>query len=263
MFCWASIENTNSLPIRRAGSPVQVSAGPSTANFTPAVCSRVAIALVVLRARSSSAPAQPTQNRYSTSSASVPSATGTSKSRPVHPVSRLAAPMPHGSPLFSRFFSIPAASTGNADSISTWCRRIPSMWSMCSMSTGHSCTHAPQLVHAHSASGSITPPVCLGADQRAGRLGLDRLGQLLPGLVAAGQQVGGLGQRVVAQVQDDHLRATAACRWPRPGTGTGTARTRCRWPCPAGPSRRSPRSCPARTRRCPGRPPRSPAPCRC
>src|ERR1700689_1925630 len=63
MFCWASIEYTNSLPMRRAGSPVQVSAGPSTANFTPAGCSRVAMALVVLRARSSSAPAQPTHNR--------------------------------------------------------------------------------------------------------------------------------------------------------------------------------------------------------
>ena len=63
MFCWASMENTNSFPIRLAGSPVQVSAGPSTANVTPAVCRSVAIALVVLRARSSSAPAQPTQNR--------------------------------------------------------------------------------------------------------------------------------------------------------------------------------------------------------
>ena len=59
--------------------------------------------------------------------------------------------------MFSRFFSIPAASTGNADSISTWCRRIPSMWSMCSMSTGHSSTHAPQFVQDHSTSGSITP----------------------------------------------------------------------------------------------------------
>src|SRR5438309_1319654 len=37
-FCWASAENTNSLPIRRAGSPAQVSAGPSAANDTPAVC---------------------------------------------------------------------------------------------------------------------------------------------------------------------------------------------------------------------------------
>ena len=65
--------------------------------------------------------------------------------------------MPHGSPLFSRFFSIPDASCGNADSIRTWCLRMLVMWSMCSMSTGHSCTHAPQLVHDQSTSGSITP----------------------------------------------------------------------------------------------------------
>ena len=83
MFCWASIENTNSLPIRRAGSPVHVSAGPSTANFTPAVCSSVAIALVVFLARSSSAPAQPTQNRYSISGSILPSTTGISKSSSV------------------------------------------------------------------------------------------------------------------------------------------------------------------------------------
>src|SRR5262249_39709681 len=81
MFCWASIVYTNSLPIRRAGSPVQVSAGPSTANLTPAVCSRVAIALVVLRARSSSAPAQPTQNRDSGSSGVFPPPTGAPQSR--------------------------------------------------------------------------------------------------------------------------------------------------------------------------------------
>ena len=157
MFCSASIEYTNSLPIRRAGSPVHVSAGPSTANETPAVCSSSAIARVVLRARSSSAPAQPTQNRYSTSAPIVPSTTGTSKSRPSAHSSRLASPMPHGSPLFSRFFSIDDASVGNADSISTWCRRRSEMWSMCSMSTGHSSTQAPQFVQDQSTSGSITP----------------------------------------------------------------------------------------------------------
>src|SRR5215469_12671655 len=66
-FCWASIWKTNSLPSRRAGSPVHASAGPSTANFTPAACSSCAVALVAFFARSSSAPAQPTQYRYSTS----------------------------------------------------------------------------------------------------------------------------------------------------------------------------------------------------
>ena len=49
------------------------------------------------------------------------------------------------------------ASVGKADSTRTWWRRMPLMWSMCSMSTGHSFTHAPQLVHAQITSGSITP----------------------------------------------------------------------------------------------------------
>ncbi len=70
-FCWASIWKTNSLPSRRAGSPVQASAGPRTANLTPAVCSSSAIALVAFFARSSRAPAQPTQYRYSMSSGIV------------------------------------------------------------------------------------------------------------------------------------------------------------------------------------------------
>ena len=58
----------NSLPARRAGSPVQVSPSPSTMYFTPEMCSSSATFLVVCFARSSYAPAQPTQNRYSTSS---------------------------------------------------------------------------------------------------------------------------------------------------------------------------------------------------
>ena len=35
---------------------------------------------------------------------------------------------------------------------------MSTMWSMCSMSTGHCSTHAPQVVHDHSTSGSMTPP---------------------------------------------------------------------------------------------------------
>jgi len=31
------------------------------------------------------------------------------------------------------------------------------MWSTCSMSTGHCCTQAPQLVQDHKTSGSMTP----------------------------------------------------------------------------------------------------------
>ena len=60
-FCAASIWNRNSLPRRRAGSPVQLSPVPSTAKFTPAMLSSSVKALVVFLALSSRAPAQPTQ----------------------------------------------------------------------------------------------------------------------------------------------------------------------------------------------------------
>ena len=80
------------------------------------------------------------------------------------------------------------ASVGKADSISTWWRRIPLMWSMCSMSTGHSFTQAPQLVHDQITSGSMTPFSLLGPDQRPFRLGLDSVGQAFA-LLFGGQQV--------------------------------------------------------------------------
>ena len=64
-MAWASIWNRNSFPARRAGSPVQVSPVPSTANPTAAMCINSATARVVFFARSSNAPAHPTQNRYS------------------------------------------------------------------------------------------------------------------------------------------------------------------------------------------------------
>ena len=77
------------------------------------------------------------------------------------------------------------------------------MWSMCSMSTGHSSTHAPQFVHDQITSGSITPPSLPTSGPF--RLGLDRVGQLLAFGVGGGQQVRRLGERVIAQVQDDLL----------------------------------------------------------
>ena len=40
------------------------------------------------------------------------------------------------------------------------------MWSTCSMSTGHCSTQAPQVVHDHSTSGSMTPLAVGVADQR-------------------------------------------------------------------------------------------------
>jgi hypothetical protein len=35
---------------------------------------------------------------------------------------------------------------------------MSTMWSTCSMSTGHCSTQAPQVVQDHSTSGSMTPP---------------------------------------------------------------------------------------------------------
>ena len=98
---------------------MQASAGPSTANFTPATCSSSAMALVAFFARSSSAPAQPTQYRYSVSAGMAPSRTGTSKSSSVIHSARLSSAMPHGLPRRSRLFSIVVASVGKADSMRT------------------------------------------------------------------------------------------------------------------------------------------------
>lgn len=83
------------------------------------MCSSSATARVVFFARSSNAPAQPTQNRYSASPMS-PSNTGTSKSRSSVQASRSLAFWPHGLPLFSRFLNMPFSSLGNDDSIITW-----------------------------------------------------------------------------------------------------------------------------------------------
>ena len=61
MFWVASSWKTYSLPIRRAGSPVQASSWPSTAKRTPAASRHVAKARATRRLRSSKAAAQPTQ----------------------------------------------------------------------------------------------------------------------------------------------------------------------------------------------------------
>ena len=183
-------------------------------------------------------PAQPTQNRYSIvrRRSSRPRRGPRSRARPIQSPRRV-SPMPQGSPLFSRFRSIPAASTGNADSISTWCRRIPSMWSMCSMSTGHSSTHAPQFVHDQSTSGSMTPSSSLVPTSGRSASALTASGSFSRSSSRGGQQVRGLGEGVVAQVQDDLLGGQRlaggpgrALRLAPPALGAGA-------PCPAGPSR--------------------------
>ena len=64
--------------------------------------------------------------------------------------------IPHGLPAFSRLRSIAPASEGNDASAITRLRRRSTIVSMCSMSTGHSCTQAPHVVHAQTTSSSIT-----------------------------------------------------------------------------------------------------------
>src|SRR6516225_9978844 len=223
MFCWASMLNTNSLPSRRAGSPVHASAGPSTANLTPATCSSSAIALVAFFARSSSAPAQPTQYRYSTSSGMRPSRTGTSKSSSVIHSARLSSAMPHGLPRRSRLLSIVVASCGKADSTRTWWRRIPLMWSMCSMSTGHSFTHAPQFVQDQITSGSITPPASTVPTRGRSASALTASGSLSRASSESARRYGALAnawsrRSRMTCLGDSGLPVTQAghCDWQRP-----------------------------------------------
>src|ERR1700761_1554751 len=120
--CWANCWNKNSLPDRRAESPLQDSPVPSTRNFTSATASTSAAAVVCLFALSSYAPAQPTQNRYSKPSKLSTSSpkTGTSKSTSSIQLVRSEAFWPHGLPLVSRFLNSVDSSDGNSDSIITW-----------------------------------------------------------------------------------------------------------------------------------------------
>src|ERR1700758_263477 len=120
--CCASCWNKNSLPDRRAESPLQVSSAPSTRYLTPAIDSSSATAFVVFLSRYSNAPAEPTQNRSSEPaklSASTPD-TGTSKPTSLIQLSRSFAFWPHGLDLVSRFLNNTDSSEGKSDSVITW-----------------------------------------------------------------------------------------------------------------------------------------------
>ena len=53
--------------------------------------------------------------------------------------------------------SIGSASDGKLDSTMTRWRRRSTMWSMCSMLTGHACTQAPQVTQSHTDSSGTAP----------------------------------------------------------------------------------------------------------
>ena len=86
--------------------------------------------------------------------------TRTSKSTSSIQLLRTEAFMPQGLPFCSMFLNRPLSSAGKSVSIITMCRRMSTKWSMCSMSTGHWFTHAPQVVHDHSASAAMTGSAC-------------------------------------------------------------------------------------------------------
>ena len=67
------------------------------------------------------------------------------------------AALPHGFEERPTSRSIVPASAGKRDSTITRCRRRSTMWSTCSIETGHSCTQAPHVTQSQTTS-SVTAP---------------------------------------------------------------------------------------------------------
>ena len=61
MFCWARVCQRYSLPMRRAGSPLQLSSGPRMPKRTPAAFITLAKAVATFGCAASNDPMQPTQ----------------------------------------------------------------------------------------------------------------------------------------------------------------------------------------------------------
>ena len=86
---------------------------------------------------------------------------------------------PHGFDARSMSRSIGSASAGKFASTITWWRRRSTMWSTCSIDTGHACTHAPQVTQSQIISS---------------------------GHVRAEDRLLGLSEHVVPHAHDDELR---------------------------------------------------------
>lgn len=150
MLVAACIWYKNSLPARFAGSPVQLSSLPKTANFVPLACKIRAMAFVMRLARSSKLPAQPTQNNTSgVSPAAVISAiVGTFNSLLMTSLysfrqsPRVAAGNAHGAPLFSMLLNIEVIDSGDLLSSMIKLLRMSRMMPIGLISTGHACTQA-------------------------------------------------------------------------------------------------------------------------
>src|SRR5207245_4792275 len=151
-FCLAIFWKVYSSPIRRAGSPVHDSRGPRIAKSTPAASSSFAVDIAACFARSSNDGAHPTQNRMSGAGSPGPS---TRTPSPSAQCARSDCGLPQGLEARSMSRSIVVASSGKRDSTITRFRRRSTMWSMCSIPTGHSRTHAPHVTQSHTTS-SVT-----------------------------------------------------------------------------------------------------------
>ena len=82
--------------------------------------------------------------------------------------------LPHGLPTRSTSRSIDSASCGKLDCIITRSRRRSTMWSMCSIDTGHSCTHAPQVTQSQIISSGTPLPAIGDSSPPASSSGLRR-----------------------------------------------------------------------------------------
>src|SRR5215467_8751275 len=121
-----------SLPMRRAGSPVQLSSGPRIPKLTLAACITLAKAVATLRLRASKDPMQPTQYSTSTSgfSASVLTLIWRAQS------ARVSLLISQGFWFRSRLVKRGVTSDGNLLSSITRYRRISSIFCTCSIETG-------------------------------------------------------------------------------------------------------------------------------
>ena len=163
-------------------------------------------------ARSSSAPAQPTQNRYSMSVGDLPVDHGHLEVQLGDPLQPLVLGHP---PRVAPALEVVQHRGG----LLRGTRTRPGPGGGASRRCGRCARCRPGIPRRRPRSWCTTrsPPgrsprsASLRADQRALRLGLDRVREVLPFLLRR-QEPGGLGEGVVAQVQDDLLGATAACR---------------------------------------------------
>ena len=152
-FCSAKAWKTYSFPARRAGSPVHDSRGPRIATSSPAASSSFAVdsargPRALVEGGRAAHPVEDLRRRVARLEDADP--------RVPRPRRRArVCGLPHGFDARSTSRSIVSVSAGRRESTITRLRRRSTMWSTCSIETGHSCTHAPQVTQSQTTS-SVT-----------------------------------------------------------------------------------------------------------